>query len=114
MQKIPINLAKPGMVLEKPATSETGQVLLAAGVSLTENHIRILANKGIKSIVVKGNPLDLEGLASAPSFEKRIKRMDYLFRHQDDPFMLKLKKFLQEYFQHKALAEMQTPEEGSE
>lgn len=113
MQKIPLNLAKPGMVLEKPATSESGQVLLAAGIALTENHIRILGNKGLKYIVVKGNPLDLEGVATNPSFEKRIERMEYLFRHyKQDNFMLKMKKFLQSYFKQKALAEAKALAEG--
>jgi len=104
MQKIPINLAQPGMVLEKPAVKENGQVLLAAGATLTEGIISQLEKKGIKTIVVQGEPLDMEGLTSNPSFEKRAERLEHLFRYyQNDPVMQKIKKFLQYYFRQKAL-----------
>ncbi|SDO06127.1 hypothetical protein SAMN04488516_11824 [Desulfonauticus submarinus] len=108
MQKIPINLAQAGMVLEKPVTLETGQVLLAAGATLNENIIRIIESKGIKYITVKGTPLDLDGIASSPSYTKRIERLDYLFRYyKDDQFMQKIKKLIQNYFKQKAALEQQ-------
>ncbi|MDQ7032082.1 MAG: hypothetical protein Q9M37_05125 [Desulfonauticus sp.] len=113
MQKIPINLAQPGMELEKPACTESGQVLLAKGAKLTENAIKILEKKGIKSLTVKGEPLDLEGLATSPSFQKRIERLDYLFRYyKDDPFMQKIKKLIKNYFQRKAASELAASSEG--
>ena len=39
MQKIPIDLAKPGMKLAKPVTKEGGMTIMAEDMELNENHI---------------------------------------------------------------------------
>lgn len=105
MQKIPLNLAKPGMVLGKPVARENGVVIMADGTELTDSLIFRLENMKIDRIVVKGNPVDM-GNASAGAAE-RIKQLDYLFRmHGQDLWMCKVKGFLKRYFAFKASSEM--------
>ncbi len=105
MQKIPLNLVKPGMILGKPVVRENGVVIMAEGTELTDSLIYRLENMKIDRIVVKGNPVDM-GNASAGAAE-RIKRMDHLFRmHGDDIWMGKVKGFLKRYFAFKASAEV--------
>lgn len=99
MQKIPLDKAKPGMVLAKPVLKENGTVLIAEGTELRENHFSILKKQGIKFIVVKGTPLDLGEGAYGFSLKKRLERLDYLFRkHQNNPWMEKVKEFFKVYF----------------
>jgi hypothetical protein len=104
MQKIPLNLAKPGMMLAKPMARENGVVIMAEGTELTDSLIYRLENMKIDHIVVKGNPVDM-GSASI-SAQERIKRMDHLFRmHGKNVWMGKVKGFLKRYFALKASQE---------
>ena len=48
MQKIPLQLARPEMILAKPVTRENGMVLIAAGTVLTAGLISRLDNMGEK------------------------------------------------------------------
>ncbi len=106
MQKIPLNLAKPGMILDKPLLRDNGLVLVAEGTELSDTLLGRLLTMGIETIVVKGNPVDLDGAGGGSSFCQRAERMDHLFRkYQADPFMMKLKERLTEYFKLKAAAE---------
>ncbi len=106
MQKIPLPLAEPDMVLEKPITRDNGMVLVGPGTVLTEALIERLKNMEIPSIVVQGNPLELDGGGAGTSFGRRGKRLDHLFRHaEDDPFMHDVRMFLGEYFTRKGAVE---------
>ncbi|MFP4071150.1 MAG: hypothetical protein ACLFTB_03785 [Desulfovibrionales bacterium] len=101
MQKIPLELAQAGMVLEKPLLRENGLVLVAEGTELTETLIGRLENMKITSIVVQGEPVEMEGM-SGTSYAKRIERLDHLFRGHEDQWMQKVKLFLRHYFQSRA------------
>ncbi len=107
MQRIPLKLAKAGMKLAKPVEKDNGMVLMAEGTELTDSLLSRLDGMDIESVVVKGNPVDLDGASGeATSYDKRIERMDHLFRkHQADPYMMKLKQGLKQYFKLKAAAE---------
>ena len=48
---IPLSTAQPGLVLGEPASLD-GQVLLAAGTTLTAGHLAMLANRGVRSLAV--------------------------------------------------------------
>jgi hypothetical protein len=114
MQKIPLNRAKPGMKLGKAVAKESGIVVMAEGMELTESLIARLENMKIERIVVQGNPLNLDG-GGETEFSKRLERLDHLFRHQDqDPWMRKIKKFLARYFQIKIAQMTPEPEEEEE
>jgi hypothetical protein len=107
MQKIPINLAQPGMVLEKPVLRPNGLVIVGEGTTLSDSLISRLENMGVKDIVVQGEPLDLEGMAGSTSYGKRIERLDHLFRRfNNDPWMKKVKAFLKSYYERKAASQL--------
>ncbi len=48
---IPLALAQVGLVLGEPATAD-GQVLLAAGATLTQAHLKMLATRGVRSLAI--------------------------------------------------------------
>ncbi|WP_457570408.1 hypothetical protein [Desulfovulcanus sp.] len=107
MQKIPINLAQPGMILEKPVLRPNGLVIVGEGAELNENLIKRLQDMGIKDLVVQGEPLDLEGMVGSTSYAKRIERLDYLFRNfNEDSWMKKVKAFLKSYYERKAASQL--------
>jgi len=48
---IPIALAQAGLVLGEAATAD-GQVVLAAGVTLTQEHLDMLVGRGVRSLAI--------------------------------------------------------------
>lgn len=64
MQKIPFNLAEPGMILAKEVVRSDnpgGPPICGKGVELTDSLIERLRNMGIQSITVEGHPVWMEG-----------------------------------------------------
>jgi len=109
LQKIPLNLARPGMVLEKPLLRDNGQVLLGPGTKLTDSTLQRLERMEVQWVTVQGNPVKIEGQGQG-SYHDRIKALDSLFRqHQEDPWMMKIKKFFRGYFKRKAMQEGSAP-----
>lgn len=123
MQKIPLNLAKPGMVLDKPILRNNGQILVAQGTEISESLLSRLENMGISAVTVQGNPVEMEGVTPPKTYQQRIDELDHLFRrYNDDKWMSKMKSFIRSYFKRKIAAQKaasraaaQTPnqEEGS-
>jgi len=109
MQKIPLNLASPGMVLAKAVKRDDGLVIIAEKTELTQSLIGRLESMGIKRILVEGEPVDMGGAGGGTSAKKRIERLDYLFRKHQDRWMQKFKGLLKRYFQTKAAAEPSSP-----
>ncbi|BCS86924.1 hypothetical protein [Pseudodesulfovibrio sediminis] len=106
MQKIPINLAAPGMMLAKPVTKENGMTIMAEGMELTESLISRLESMKIERITVKGNPVDMGGAGSGTKWGERLERLDVLFRkHPKDKWMMRVKGRMGQYFQIKAAAQ---------
>lgn len=106
MQKIPISLAAPGMVLAKAILRENGQVLVGEGTELSESLVNRLGSMKVDAITVQGHPVNMEGVGGGTSFATRIERLDHLFRkHQADPWMNKVKAHMHQYFTMKAAAE---------
>ncbi|WP_035272411.1 hypothetical protein [Desulfonatronum thiodismutans] len=102
MQKIPLNLAKPGMSLAKPILRENGLVLVAENTELSESLLERLERMDVTMVTVQGNPVDLGGGGQNP-YTNRVERLDHLFRkHGDDPWMVKLQTHLKDYFLLKA------------
>ena len=105
MQKIPIKLAAPGMVLAQAVQREDGLVLVGPGTTLTEKIIERFLSSGIASIAVKGNPLPSQD--GAGDYGALLDKLDPMFRHQtDNKFMMGLRGILKKYFIRK-LAESQ-------
>lgn len=106
MQKIPLNLVKPGMVLDKPILRDTGQILVAQGTEISESLLSRLENMGISSVTVHGNPVEMEGVTPPKTYQQRIDELDHLFRrYKDDKWMSKMKSFIRSYFKRKIAAE---------
>ena len=103
MQKIPLALAKAGMVLAKPVLRDNSLVLVAEGAELSDTLLERLQRMDVEAVTVQGNPVDMDGAAGGTRIGERLERLDHLFRkHQHDPFMGQLKGWLREYFQLKA------------
>jgi len=103
MQKIPLNLAKPGMVLAKPVPRQDGIVVVASGTEITEGLIDKLESMEVETIVVEGNPVNMDGVMAGSSYAARVGRLDHLFRKfPDDPWMGRVKEMFRGYFTIKA------------
>lgn len=106
MQKIPVNLARPGMVLDKPVLRDNGLVLVAQGTEISQSLLDRLENMGVEWITVEGSPVDMEGMAPSKTYQQRMEEMDHLFRkYKDDKWMNNMKSFLKSYFRRKAESE---------
>lgn len=104
MQKIPLNQASPGMVLEKPVLRDNGLVLVAQGTEISDTLLFRLENMGVESVTVEGHPVEVEGENQPRSYQERIDSLDHLFRrYKDDPWMNKMKDFIRSYFKRKLL-----------
>ena len=106
MQKIPIDLAKPGMKLAKPVTKEGGMTIMAEGMELNDSHISRLQSMKIDRITVQGHPVEMGGAGAGTKWAERQERLDHLFRkHANDKWMLRVKERMGQYFQIKAAAQ---------
>jgi hypothetical protein len=105
VQKIPLDLARPDMILAKAVLRDNGMVLVADGTTLTPSLLDRLKSMNVEHLVVEGNPVDLGG-GGGMGFAQRIERLDHLFRkHGDDPWMQKVKAFARAFFAKKAAAQ---------
>ncbi|MDQ7835446.1 MAG: hypothetical protein RDU24_08695 [Humidesulfovibrio sp.] len=108
MQKIPLSLAKPGMKLAKAITKANGMAIVGSGMELTEALIDRLDGMGIDKIFVVG-----DAVAASQNPSERVVRLDHLFRRLgDDPYMVKVKAYLREYFTIKAAADAASAGQG--
>ena len=106
MQKIPIDLAQPGMKLGRAVTKENGMTIMAEGMELTESLISRLENMKVDRITVQGHPVDMGGAGSGTVYAERIKRLDHLFRRlEEDKWMMRVKQRMAQYFRIKAAAQ---------
>jgi len=106
MQKIPIDLAAPGMKLAKPVTKEGGMTIMAEGMELTDSLISRLENMSIDRITVQGHPVDMGGAGAGTKYAERLERLDTLFRrYTGDKWMVRVKNRMGQYFQIKAAAQ---------
>ncbi len=104
MQTIPVKLARSGMKLAKSVVRPDGVILVAVKTELTETLIARIIQAKISSIVVHGEPLDLEALEGRTNHGKYRDRLEYLFRkHKEDRFMLALRDMLISRFQMRSL-----------
>ena len=95
MQKIPVALAEPGMVLAKKVTrpdKPDGPALFGKDAELTDTLIDRLKQIGVAAITVEGHPIVMEG---DESLEQQLGKLDNSFRFvEDDPYMMKIKEII--------------------
>jgi hypothetical protein len=116
MQKIPLQLARPDMVLAKPVTRDNGMVLGAAGPTLTEYLISKLGNMGVEEVAVQGDALGMGEGCGAEALARKQERLDHLFRNfEEDKYMQSVKGLIAGYYARKcALAAVQAAQAGGE
>jgi hypothetical protein len=102
MQKIPLNLAKPGFVLAKPVARADGMVVAPQGAELTESLLDKFDMMGVEQVVVEGEPIQTDGVSSGTNYDTRLQRLDHLFRHHtEDAWMNQVKALFTHYFKMK-------------
>ena len=110
MPRISLKEIEKGMVLSGDVTSNNGNVLLKAGVELTDKHIKILKTWGVTHIEIEGEdsstPLH-EIIAAHPEYlEEANDAAKTLFRNTniEHPFFVELiELWSQHYVKNKAL-----------
>ncbi len=96
MQRIPITLATPGMILAREVVTEDGKILCGPGIELTMGLIDRLSASQIASVTVEGRPVHLPG---EKDIRERIKDLEYRFsRVKDDPVLRALKKLIAQHW----------------
>jgi hypothetical protein len=89
MQKVPIELAKPGMVLARPIANDAGMALCAEGTELSETIIERLIRMNVSHVTLKGHPVDFGG--ETKTKEQKVEELKTRFsRVQEDPLMQKV------------------------
>lgn len=100
MQKIPFELAKPGMVLDKGITGHEGNLLVSEGEVLNDAVLRRLGMAGVTHVVVQGKPVS--GFDMGYDVAARRERVEFLFRnHKDNIFMKTVCNFLIKHFEQR-------------
>ncbi|MGQ9499390.1 MAG: hypothetical protein ACUVQ6_03350 [Dissulfurimicrobium sp.] len=95
MQRIPLTLAVPKMVLAKAIKTEDGKVLCGSGVELTAELINRLSKSGVHMVVVKGHPVQMPN--EKPLVEM-IKELEERFsKVKDDPILRALMRLIAEH-----------------
>ncbi len=98
MQRIPISLARSGMVLAKDLVrpeNPAGPAICGKGMEITDSLLERLRNMGIHSITVQGHPVWMEG---DKTLEELLQDLDYRFSFVDrDPLTGLLKEIYRKY-----------------
>jgi len=91
MQKIPLQLARAGMVLARAVFRDdinTGNPVCGKDIVLTESLISRLETMEIKSVYIKGRPI---WQAGDPTLDEMLRDLDLRFEKvRQDPLMNKL------------------------
>ena len=77
---------RPGMELAEPVLDAGGQVLLPAGIALTEHHLDSLRRRGIDTLSIAQATEPADAAEIARQRERIRARVMHIFRHTaDDP-----------------------------
>ena len=85
MQKVPLELVRPGMILAKTITNDTGMALCGEGTELTDVIIERLKRMNVSHVTLKGHPVDM---GETKSTEQKLDELRSRFvRVQGDTLM---------------------------
>jgi hypothetical protein len=91
LQRIPVDELKPGMVVARAITNDSGMVLLSEGTELTDSLITRLNRMDLRSIFVAGAP------ATGKSREEMLEELDARFRKTEkEPHMGLIKSIIKD------------------
>ena len=101
MQKIPLDLAAPGMKLAKSVKNKRGMVLCSAGTDLTEDIISRLSKMDVERITVDGHPVDTG--EPEKNLDQQIDELNYRFKNvTGDALMNKIQNIFLKLLKEKA------------
>ncbi len=93
MQKIPLELAAPGMKLAKPVINPRGMTLCGAGTELTQELIGRISRMEVRKVTVEGHPVDTG--EEEKTLSEQIEELESRFKRvQGDALMTKIKNVL--------------------
>ncbi len=113
MQKIPLSLARPGMLLAEPVCNVSGMIVIGKGRELSDSLLARLKTMEVGWVLVESAEIPEQGSESSV-WSERAARLDHLFRrHAGDAWMDEVKDSLKSYFlmRHAASAARQ-PAQG--
>ncbi|HWR69137.1 MAG TPA: hypothetical protein VN416_08965 [Desulfomonilia bacterium] len=85
MQKVPIELVRPGMILARTINNDAGMALCGEGTELTDVIIERLKRMNVSHVTLRGHPVDL---GQTKTKEQKIVELKARFIHvQGDPLM---------------------------
>jgi len=92
MTKIEFDQILPGMILAKPVKNFMGAILLNAGVTLQDQHIKILKIWRIEDVFIENDQAATEISAEAALLlSEHRKEIEHMFAGITSPIMLKIK-----------------------
>jgi len=99
MQRLPLKLLEPGMVVARQIVNEKGAVLVSQDTELTERLISRLEDMNVGKVAVKGCPVDKPGYAPK-RLKDRLADVETGFSRTDpgDELMKKFKVVLKAHF----------------
>lgn len=82
MQRLPIDLLRPGMTLAEGVRDSRGRIMIGSCMALTETHISYLKRRSVKSVQVLGIPFP--GVYQSPGsrLKNRLDFLDRAFEHR--------------------------------
>jgi hypothetical protein len=96
MKRIPLEQAKPGMVLAKPVVNSAGMIVVAAGMALDESLLTHLERMGTAVVYVEGAAGDGE----IKSLEDLERELDARFRKLDEePQLSRIRQAIRRHLQ---------------
>ena len=105
MRLIAIDLLADGMTVAKPVVHDSGRILLAPGVTLSERMIERLKGQDVRQVWVKAEGPD-EGRFSAESAKEMERTLERRFAHvRHDPLMQQIQAIIQKRIQARAGSE---------
>ncbi len=88
MRKVSINFLKPGMIVARSVYDSGGRLLLAAGITLTENFIKRLSEMGIGSLYVEDEvfvgDVHADDIVSKRTRIKSVKLLKETYHHVEN------------------------------
>ena len=93
MRFISLDKAQDGVKLSRPATNESGTVLLEAGTTLTAPLIKRLLRVGVRSVCIAGPPESTDVERELAFLSKRFEA------NRNDPRMAFLESLVAEYIE---------------
>ncbi len=96
MQKIPLDLARPGMKLARDVTDDQGRVLCGPGVALESQLLEKFKQLGVRFVTVEGHPIKFPWERPLEEdlnlLEKRFSRVI------QDERLMKIKEIIKKYW----------------